>query len=187
MCLSPICHKSARLNKSFGRAIPYKLNLVYTRLRMDTTLVAIFGVLFLLVVIAIVLLVRIEMRLKKLFRGSKAENLEGLMRDLSNHAKMVDDGLIDHSNKIDALRLKLDKQGRGIKLTRFNPFTDVGGNQSFAVSIINSEGDGVVFSSLYSRDRMSVFAKPIKGGTSDIELSPEEKSVVEEVSIEMKK
>ena len=63
---------------------------------------------------------------------------------------------------------------------RFNPFKDVGGTQSFAVAIVNEEGDGVVFSSLYSRDRMSVFAKPISKGTSDVELTTEESTVVEE-------
>lgn len=73
---------------------------------------------------------------------------------------------------------RLHTRGHSIKMMRFNPFPEVGGNQSFAVAITNSDGDGFVLSSLYSRERMSVFAKPIQGGTSDIELSEEERTVV---------
>lgn len=161
--------------------------LVYTRLRMSTNFVIIFGALFLVFAIVLILLIRIEMRLKKLFRGSKAENLEGIMKDLVGKAINVDEKIADHYARIENLKVKLEKQGRGIKLVRFNPFKDVGGNQSFAVGIVNSEGDGVVFSSLYSRERMSVFAKPVVGGKSDIELSPEEQSVINDASIEAKK
>lgn len=154
---------------------------------MSTNFVIIFGVLFLLIAVALAFIIRVEMRLKKLFRGSKAESLEELMKSLSLHADHTDETIKDHFNRIETLRIKLEKQGHGIKLIRFNPFTDVGGNQSFAVGIVNSEGDGVVFSSLYSRERMSVFAKPVKNGTSDIELSPEEQNVITEAANEAKK
>lgn len=137
-----------------------------------------FGVLFVLVAVAIILLVRIELRLKKLFKGSKAENLEDLMNDVVSHVKSLTETTKDNTSGIKALENRIKKSGRGIKLLRFNPFKDVGGNQSFAVAITNEEGDGVVFSSLYSRERMSVFAKPITAGKSDIELTAEETAVV---------
>jgi len=41
----------------------------------------------------------------------------------------------------------------------------------------------VVFSSLYSRERMSVFAKPIKNNKSEYELSAEEKEALEKAKI----
>lgn len=41
--------------------------------------------------------------------------------------------------------------------------------------MLNEDGDGVVISSLYSRERMSIFAKPIKNGKSEYELTDEEK------------
>ena len=45
--------------------------------------------------------------------------------------------------------------------------------------MIDDESNGVVLSSLDTRDRMSVFAKPIKSGKSEYELTNEEKSVLE--------
>ena len=46
------------------------------------------------------------------------------------------------------------------------------------MSLLNDEGNGVVISSLYSRDRTSLFAKPIKAGQSEFELTKEEKNVL---------
>ncbi|MEK7113754.1 MAG: DUF4446 family protein, partial [Patescibacteria group bacterium] len=78
---------------------------------------------------------------------------------------------------------KLKKSIRGLETIRYNPFPDQGGNQSFALGILNEDGDGVVISSLYSRERMSVFAKPIKNGTSEYELTGEEKEVLEKAEV----
>ena len=36
-------------------------------------------------------------------------------------------------------------------LVRFNPFEDTGGNQSFALAILDAQGNGIVMSSLHSR------------------------------------
>jgi len=124
------------------------------------------------------------MRLKKLFRGTKADDLESLMVGIVEQVKTLSKQAGDHTLNLQEIETRLKKHGRGVKLVRFNPVTDVGGNQSFAVAIVNEEGDGVVFSSLYSRERMSVFAKPITAGKSDIELTPEEQAVVADAQTE---
>ena len=41
------------------------------------------------------------------------------------------------------------------------------------------KGDGVVMSTLHSRDRISIFSKPIKKFSSEFEMTKEEKSVVD--------
>ena len=61
-----------------------------------------------------------------------------------------------------------------IGLVRFNPFEDTGGNQSFALALIDSRGDGFVVSSLHARAGTRVYAKAIAGGTSEAALSTEE-------------
>ena len=65
----------------------------------------------------------------------------------------------------------------GVETVRFNPFKGdgSGGNQSFSTAFVNEEGDGVVISSLYSRERVSVFAKPVKKMSSEYEMTAEEK------------
>lgn len=61
-----------------------------------------------------------------------------------------------------------------IGLVRFNPFEDTGGNQSFALAILDAQGDGFVVSSLHARAGTRVYAKAITGGLSEGALSEEE-------------
>ncbi|HUX86484.1 MAG TPA: DUF4446 family protein [Chloroflexota bacterium] len=62
---------------------------------------------------------------------------------------------------------------------RFNPFTDTGGDQSFAVALLDDAGNGVVLSSLFSRTSTRIFAKEIAGGKSTHTLTDEEIEAVE--------
>jgi len=61
-----------------------------------------------------------------------------------------------------------------VGLVRFNPFEDTGGNQSFALAMLDGRGDGFVVSSLHARAGTRVYAKAIAGGASEAALSDEE-------------
>jgi hypothetical protein len=61
-----------------------------------------------------------------------------------------------------------------VGLVRYNPFEDTGGNQSFALTIIDPRGDGLVISSLHARSGTRLYAKSIAGGTAETALSAEE-------------
>jgi len=75
---------------------------------------------------------------------------------------------------------RLRRSIQGVETIRFNAFkgTGEGGNQSFAIALLSENGDGTVVSSLYARDRMSVFAKPIKNFSSEFEMTAEERDAV---------
>lgn len=66
-----------------------------------------------------------------------------------------------------------------IGIVRFNPFSEVGGEQSFAIALLDGNDDGAVITSLYTREGNRVFGKPIKGGISQYSLSEEEKQAIE--------
>lgn len=65
-----------------------------------------------------------------------------------------------------------------VGLVRFNPFEDTGGNQSFTLALLDAAGDGWVLSSLHARTGTRVYAKAIKGGRGDAELSAEESAAI---------
>lgn len=140
------------------------------------TSIILYGAIVLLV-INIIWLVRMEIRLKKIFRGKKAQDLEEIMTGLRKDI----DTLYGLEKELDSKAKNMDARIRtslrGIDTIRFNPFKDQGSNQSFAIGLLNEEGTGVVLSSLYSRDRVSVFAKPIKNGQPEYELTEEEATV----------
>lgn len=135
-----------------------------------------------LLVITIVWLVRTEMRLKKLFRGKKAADLENIMEDIARGLESLKEVAEKNHVRVNNIDARVRKGIKSIQTVRFNPFPDQGSNQSFAIGMLNEEGDGVVISSLYSRDRISIFAKPIKQHASEFELTEEEQAVIERKS-----
>jgi hypothetical protein len=65
-----------------------------------------------------------------------------------------------------------------VAVIRYNPFADTGGDQSFAIALLDSRGNGVVLSSLHSRTDTRVFAKAVQGGRSRYQLSDEEQDAI---------
>jgi len=66
-----------------------------------------------------------------------------------------------------------------VGIIRYNPFSEVGSDQSFSVALLDRDNNGVVISSLYSRDGNRVYGKPVKNGKSEYSLSGEEKKAIE--------
>ena len=65
-----------------------------------------------------------------------------------------------------------------VGIIRFNPFSEVGSDQSFSVAFLDGQNDGMVITSLYTREDNRVYGKPIKNGISEYSLSEEEKKAI---------
>ena len=124
-----------------------------------------------------------ERRLKRFFLGKKAKDLEDTILGLEANIKKLESAVGKMQAEITALNAKAKKSIRGLETIRFNPFPDQGGNQSFAIGMLNEDGDGLVLSSMYGRERMSVFAKPVKAGKSAYELTVEEKEALQKARV----
>ena len=66
-----------------------------------------------------------------------------------------------------------------VGIIRYNPFSGVGGEQSFSIALLDGNNNGVVITSLYSREGNRVYGKPIKNASSEYSLSNEEKEAIE--------
>jgi ABC-type transporter Mla subunit MlaD len=120
----------------------------------------------------------IEWRLKKFFRGKQARDLEDVLVNLGQGLKKLDVSRQEIERYLETVERRLRKSIQNVNTIRFNPFGDAGSNQSFAIAFLNEEGDGVVISSLYSRERVRVYAKPIKNYQSEYTLSEEEHEAI---------
>lgn len=124
-----------------------------------------------------------QKRLKRFFVGKDAKDLEDTIVTLENDIVNLKKAKENMEKDVTIINAKLKKSIRGLETVRFNPFPDQGSNQSFAIGMLNEDGDGVVFSSLYSRERMSIFAKPIKNNKSEYELTAEEKEALKKAEV----
>lgn len=84
--------------------------------------------------------------------------------------------LKDHLSEIENQGLKHIQR---IELSRYNPYDDTGGDQSFSLVLLDNKGNGVVITSLHARSGTRVFAKYIsKGEAGKYRLSEEERQLV---------
>ena len=128
-----------------------------------------------IVLILLILIIRLQVRLKRLLKGN-AKSLEESINLVIQHVDELESFKKESQEYLKLVEKRLRNGIQGVDTLRFNPFkgTGAGGNQSFSTAFINEQGDGVVFSSLYSSDRMSVFAKPLQKFKSSFELTEEE-------------
>lgn len=79
---------------------------------------------------------------------------------------------------------KLTKQSvfpiQKVGLTRYNPFNETGGDQSFSLCLLDGADSGFVLTALHTRDRTRVYTKSIYNGESKYELSAEERKSLRE-------
>lgn len=134
----------------------------------------------LLIVIGILALwiFRLEWRISRLLRGKNAANLEDSFNSLASDLKNIKHSIVMIAKELESMDGRLKRSVSWVKTLRFNPFKTEGGNQSFATALLDEEGNGVVISSLYSRDKTSVYAKPVKSLASEYELTREEREVI---------
>ena len=117
---------------------------------------------------------------QKLTAGVTKENL---MRVLQEHFSRIEN--LEESEKtvkkeIEGIKHEDLTHTQRVGLIRFNPFDEVGGNQSFALALLDDHGDGIVISSLHSRETTRIYGKPVKNfSESGFEFSAEEKQAIE--------
>jgi Protein of unknown function (DUF4446) len=116
------------------------------------------------------------------YRSLADEASGGSLGDLLvSHGARVD-GVERQLAEIDARYQLLERRSRGslqhIGLVRFNPFNDTGSDQSFAIALLDDDGNGVVVSSLHGRAGTRIFAKPILRGEATHTLSDEEREAL---------
>lgn len=122
----------------------------------------------------------LERRIGKLLLGKSGASLEETIGKNQDDITKLFAFRTDVEGALREIDDRIKKKLHGAKTLRFNPFagTGSGGNQSFATALLDEEGNGVVISSLYSREKMSVFAKPVKNRASEFDLTEEEQQVL---------
>jgi hypothetical protein len=127
------------------------------------------------------LVIWMYIKLRRFLIVVDAHNISDSLNHVSNNLAELQSFRTDMEKYLTDVEKRLRKSVQSVHTVRFNPFkgTGGGGNQSFATTLINEEGDGVIISSLYSRDHVSVFSKPLKKHVSEYELSEEERESLE--------
>lgn len=121
---------------------------------------------------------RLERRYKLLMTGVSGGNLEAILEE---HIRRVQEATA-RVEELNLLVMRLERNNRShlqrVGFLRFNPFRDTGGDQSFALALADEGGNGVVISSLHSREVTRVYAKPLVAWQTSYQLTDEEQQAI---------
>ena len=121
---------------------------------------------------------RLAARFEAITRGSEERSLEAILEAHLTRVHQVVRELEDATARTGVLERDLRRAFSRVGLVRYNPFEDTGGNQSFALALLDDHGDGFVMSSLHARNQTRVYAKGVRAGQPDSAMSSEEQEAL---------
>jgi Protein of unknown function (DUF4446) len=84
------------------------------------------------------------------------------------------------SARIDALEASARTDLSRAGFVRYDAFSDAESGLSYALALLNREGDGVVLTSIYSRTDTRTFGKPVAAFKPTVQASAEELEAIEQ-------
>ena len=99
--------------------------------------------------------------------SDNVQRVEGFEKALRSQAKRQEE-----------LFALLGRSARNLGVVRYDAFDDMGGKMSFSAALLDDHGNGLVITSINARAESRAYAKPIKGGMSEHNLSGEEQRAI---------
>jgi len=115
----------------------------------------------------------------RVMTGTDGHNLEQALADYLQQVEAVLETVSDLESRTRQTERTAQHSMQWLGLIRYNPFRDTGGAQSFALALTDGRGDGIVISSLHTRENTRVYAKPLHNWESAYTLTDEEKQAIE--------
>jgi hypothetical protein len=102
------------------------------------------------------------------------ENIEEVLAQL----RKLQENFKEVSEELEALKKQNKFAIQKLGIVRFNPFREVGGDQSFSLALLDDNNTGAVLTSHYTRKENRIYGKPLKEGKSEYPLSEEEQEAI---------
>jgi hypothetical protein len=139
-------------------------------------------------VVAFALSTWLALRLRRV-RSDQRAVLGDRDRDLVSHAAALQSGfealneyVQDVAARLDArmgvAEQRLDGTIAHLALLRYDAYGEMSGRQSMSIALLDATHSGLVLSSIHHREQARLYAKQVRGGRAELELSPEETEAI---------
>jgi hypothetical protein len=136
-------------------------------------------------VIALITSVVANLRVRRLRRGmaifdgpAGAESVIDALNRGTAETQALRTELARAKGELDVARSELADALRHVAVVRYDAFGDMGGRMSFTAALLDDSGDGLVITSINGRTEARAYAKGVKHGQSEQDLSPEESEAI---------
>ena len=149
---------------------------------MNITLTILFSVLAVFTLGSLSLSLYILLFFRRLSRNIGRSDLVNILNRLLDVEKQNSESIKNINKVIEEIKKTDMDHIQKVSLTRFNPFSELGGDHSFSMAILNGHLTGFLLTGLHTRERTRVYVKNVEKGRCKQELSKEEKGVLEKAS-----
>jgi hypothetical protein len=140
-------------------------------------------------VVALVVAVVLAVQLRRVRAAQSALLGDAGTQDLVAHAlglerefRLLQDTTqetVDHVNeRVGQAERRLDGTVAYRGLVRYDAYNEMSGHQSTSIALLDATRSGVVLSSIHHREQARLYAKQVRDGEAELELSPEEAEAV---------
>lgn len=116
---------------------------------------------------------------KRLLKGTDKKDLLKVLGKILDKQDMNSKHISEIEKEINRINKDAIGHVQKIGLVRFNPFRETGGDHSFSLAVLDGDNNGFIITGLHTRERTRMYMKEVKQGSSDVELSAEEKKSLE--------
>jgi hypothetical protein len=106
---------------------------------------------------------------------SHAATLESQFQALSDY---VQDAAARLDQRIGESEQRLDGTMSYRALVRYDAYGEMSGRQSTSIALLDETRSGLILSSIHHRDQARLYAKQVRNGEPELELSPEEDEAI---------
>ena len=121
---------------------------------------------------------QLQQRLDQTFTDAEGRDLSQPLAALTARLDANEEQTQQLGTEVERLKGHSAQAVQAVSLVRFQAFSDYGGDQSFAMVLATTAGDGVILSGIFAREGTRVYAKPLASWTSSYSLSLEEEEAI---------
>lgn len=145
-------------------------------------MIGISAVLILLIILYLVCIVKIK-KLRKAYncfmKGKDMESMEEVLMKQFDRIEVLEEADREKRKEINSLKILMQKSYQKAGLVKYDAFREMSGKLSYALALLDQNDNGVIITSMYSRDGCFSYAKEVIMGESKINLSEEEQEALE--------
>lgn len=145
---------------------------------IQTITYSLLGLLAIWTIVLTFFVIKINKHFKTLTKDVKDVNLIKVLEHVLEKEKANANDIKKVEQEIELINQDIKRHVQKVGFVRFNPFAETGGDQSFALSLLDKELTGYIITGLHSRDKTRIYVKPIEKGKCKFKLSKEEKKAV---------
>ena len=131
-------------------------------------------------IIALCKLKKMRRRIDSLSRGKDMESMEDIIINFFDRIEKLEDSAKEMNGDIDWIKEKLKTTYQKTALVKYDAFREMSGALSYSLALLDQENNGVLISSMYSREGCYTYAKAIEKGECKLNLSEEEEEALKQ-------